>query len=358
MIDTGWLGLPLLDHVHHCRAEELLAALPDASVSLIATDPPYNVDRVRAWDKWDSVDAFIEWAGGILDEMRRVLKPNGSLYWFAAPQHAWHVEGAIRQRFNVLNVIRWQKDAGWHQKMNKEETRSYLSPWESIVFAEIPGSDSVALGESEYATACDDLRGFVFEPLRAYLDGEREKAGVSFEAVRKMVGCADGSGLPSHWFTRSQWALPTAENYAKLQAGFNRDGGDYLRREYEDLRRPFTVSASVPYTDVWTYPTVQAYAGKHPAEKPLAMMEHIVTASSRTGDIVLDPFAGSGTTLRAAKLHGRRFIGCDFDAAWVAEARQRLDPQFGGHRVAEATSEDAAYADLPMYQLLRAVDAA
>lgn len=196
---------------------------------------------------------------------------------------------------------------------------------ETVFFAEQYGADGYALGESAYARETDKLRGFVFEPLRAYLDGERVRAGVSFEDVRRIVGCAAGSGLPSHWFTPSQWMLPTAANYAKLRAGFNARGGDYLRREYDDLRRPFFARPDAPYTDVWKFPTVSTYPGKHPAEKPLEMMRHIVTISSKPGTVVLDPFAGGGTTLVAAKLEGRRYIGCDLDWTYVQRARKRIE---------------------------------
>jgi DNA modification methylase len=80
----------------------------------------------------------------------------------------------------------------------------------------------------------------------------------------------------------------------------------------------------VPYTDVWTFPTVQDYKGKHICEKPAAMIEHIITASSRPGAVVLDCFAGSGSTLLAAKRLGRDFIGMEIDPYWVSEINQRL----------------------------------
>ena len=138
--------------------------------------------------------------------------------------------------------------------------------------------------------------------------------------------------MPSHWFTASQWMLPTAANYAKWCDGFNAKGGDYLRREYDDLRReyealrrPFFARPDAPYTDVWEFPTVSAYPGKHPAEKPIEMMRHIITISSKPGAVVLDPFAGGGTTLAAAKLEGRQYIGCDLDAQYVQRARQRIE---------------------------------
>jgi adenine-specific DNA-methyltransferase len=97
-----------------------------------------------------------------------------------------------------------------------------------------------------------------------------------------------------------------------------------LRREYEDLRRPFAVTADVPYTDVWNFPTVAHYPGKHPCEKPLSIMEHIVRTSSRPGALVLDCFAGSGATLVAAQRLGRRAVGIEMDERWCEIAATRL----------------------------------
>jgi site-specific DNA-methyltransferase (adenine-specific) len=144
--------------------------------------------------------------------------------------------------------------------------------------------------------------------------------------------------MAGHWFTRVQWALPTAKHYAAIRDLLDSTGGQYLRREYEDLRReyedlrreyedlrrPFSVTADVPYTDVWTFPTVQHYKGKHPCEKPLAMMEHIIRASTRPGAVVLDCFAGSGATGEACLSLGREFIGIEKDPAYADQARRRL----------------------------------
>ncbi|HUU96508.1 MAG TPA: site-specific DNA-methyltransferase, partial [Phycisphaerae bacterium] len=133
----------------------------------------------------------------------------------------------------------------------------------------------------------------------------------------------------------------TREKYEQLRAYANshNHGGDYLRREYEDLRReyedlrreyedlrrPFSVTADVPYTDAWTFPTVSGYLGKHPCEKPLALMEHIIRASSRAGATVLDCCMGSGTTGLAAMRLGRDFIGIDKSEHWVEQARRRIE---------------------------------
>jgi site-specific DNA-methyltransferase (adenine-specific) len=249
---------------------------------------------------------------------------------------AARVEVQLTERFNVLNHIRWQKEEGWHKKADKEISRQFHSPWEGVIFCEHYGADNIAKGEVGYGAKCDELRGFVFEPLRAYLDGERQCAGLTVRQVAEMFQRKTGSrtvtGMAGHWFTSVQWTLPTEENYLWLRSVFNQvsDGThlrreyEHLRREYEDLRRPFTVSADVPYTDVWTFPTVQSYPGKHPCEKPAAMLEHIITASSRPGAVVLDCFAGSGSTLVAAKKLGRQYLGIEIDPHWCDVARGRL----------------------------------
>ena len=107
-----------------------------------------------------------------------------------------------------------------------------------------------------------------------------------------------GKQMASHWFSYSQWQLPNEFDYQKLQELFrrvasekhsknplNRSHSDLaetqvtLNREYRELaeqyqllRRPFLVTVDVPYTDVWTYPPVQYYPGKHPCEKPAMMV--------------------------------------------------------------------------------------
>ena len=321
--------------VIHGDCLDVLPTLADNSVDLIATDSPYHRVKSEAWDRQWKTDAdYLDWMGRVLSEFQRVLKPNGSLYVFASPRMAARVEVKIGERFNVLNRIRWVKDAGWHKKADEEALRSYLSPWEEIIFAEHYGADNIAKGEAGYAIKCDELRGFLFEPLRAYLDSERIRAGASKEDINEALGFRRLGGMAGrHYFSQSQWQLPTAEHYQKMREAMSRlnHGGEYLRREYEDLRReyedlrrPFSVTADVPYTDVWDFPTVKPYPGKHPCEKPLAMMQHIIQASSRPGAVVLDAFAGSGATGEAALRLGRQFIGIEKDGKWCERAAFRL----------------------------------
>jgi len=319
----------------HGNCLDLMRDMPDCSVDAIVTDPPYFKVKGEAWDRqWDKPAEFLTWLGSVLDEFMRLLKLNGSLYLFASPRMAARVEIAVGERFCVLNNIRWVKDAGWHMKADKEALRSFLSPWEACIFAEHYGADNSAMGVAGYQQKCDELRGFVFEPLRAYLAGEMERAGHSLVSVNKAWREWKGGngGMSSHWFTTSQWSLPTAANYQWLRELFNAKGDEHLRREYEDLRReyedlrrPFQVTADVPYTDVWTFPTVSHYKGKHPCEKPVELMEHIIRSSTRPGALVLDPFAGSGTTGVACRNLGREFVGIEMSEEYARAARERIE---------------------------------
>jgi len=278
------------------------------------------------------------WLGEVLEEFRRVLAPNGSLYLFASPKMAARVELKVGEYFEILNRITWAKPpfSTKAEMFRKEDMRSYFPTSEAVIFAEHFGADSQAKGESGYGAKCDELRGFVFEPLRAYFEAEKIRSGASNKQVNEFLGVAmNGSGMAGHYFKRSgtvQWELPTRENYHLLRKALNSIGnGDYLprcyedlRREYEDLRRPFTVSSEVPYTDVWNYPTVQNYPGKHPTEKPYQMHIDVINASSRPGDTVLDPFGGSCKVYDACMELGRVPIIIEKDEGYYRAAMKRI----------------------------------
>jgi adenine-specific DNA-methyltransferase len=285
--------------------------LADNSVDLIATDPPYYKVKGEQWDRqWSTAEGFLSWLDLVLTELHRLLKPNGSLYMFASPQMASRVEVLISQRFNVLNHITWQKPpySTKAEMSKKSDLRAYFPSSERVIFAE---------HKTEHA--------------RAYLDGERKRAGLETsdiaKAYQKKTGTRTVTGMARHWFYPAQWELPTEDNYEWLRYTMSalNHGGRYLERDYKDIARPFNVSADVPYTDVWTFKTVNAYPGKHPTEKPLAMMRHIIAASSREGATVLDCFMGGGTTGKAAQELGRNFIGIEKDAKYFAQAQRRIE---------------------------------
>ena len=85
--------------------------------------------------------------------------------------------------------------------------------------------------------------------------------------------------------------------------------------------------------ELWTIPTPaksEKTEGRHPTQKPLALLQRIIAASSKPGDLIVDPFCGSGTTGVAAVLLDRRFIGIDTDGDYLALAKRRIHKALTG----------------------------
>ena len=337
------------DHVtlYHGDCLDVLRELPDDSVDAVVTDPPYFKVVNEPWDKqWDNPEGFTDWLRSVAEQWQRVLKPNGTLYVFASPQMAARVELHVVEPagFVVLNRIVWHKTNKAIHRANRDALFQYHSgDNERLIMAQPvkrDGADQDAW--RAYANAIDGARAQVFAPLINYLAGEFQRSGKTFDDVRAAVGCAPGSGLPSHWFTASQWALPTAENYTKLRALFNGDGGDYLRREYDDLRReyddlrreyddlrrPFDLGPELPHRprgEVWRFAPVGRHEkghDAHPCEKPQDLLAHIIATSTKPGAVVLDTFMGSGAIGVAATQLGRTFIGVEQSERWVDASRR------------------------------------
>lgn len=301
-------------------ALDVLRSLPSNSIDLIATDPPYFRVKGLAWDRaWDTRDGFIAWIGQLADEWCRVLKPNGSLYCFASPRMAARVEVEIGRRFEINNNIVWNKMADYapgdhrataYRARDTGSFRKFFDYSERIVFAGQIGANNITPLGSSIAVA------------RIKANMRATDIDVALGYVRRKDPMR-GTELCRRWEEGS--SIPSVADYARaLAACGDQRSTEELQREYENLRRPFAVTADVPYTDVWDFKTVPHRPGKHVCEKPLDLCEHIILASSRPGAVVLDSFCGSGAFGHAAVKHGRTFIGSDNDPHWIAKSAQRI----------------------------------
>ena len=324
------------EHVtlYHGDSLEILPTL-DARADALLTDPPYFKVKNEDWDRqWAKPDEFLRWIGSFLDAAKPLLAPHASVWVFASPQLATDIEITVRDRFRVLNSIRWTKQAGWHQKASLDTIRSFLTPWEAIIFAEQYGD--------RYGDASAALRDAVFEPIRQYLNDLRSEAGLTVSDVDAAWQAMRGTKgqMAGHWFGKTQWALPTQEHYSWLVSVLGVDTREYedlrreyedlrreyedLRREYEDLRRPFTPTTRTLASDIWDFAPVRPYPGKHPCEKPAPLLRHMIETSTRPGALILDPFAGSGSTLEVAADTGRSAIGIEKSEEYCEKIARRL----------------------------------
>ena len=122
--------------------------------------------------------------------------------------------------------------------------------------------------------------------------------------------------------------MMTKEMYQKLQKWchpYLRREYEDLRREYEDLRRPFDNFNN--FGDVIHLPNYDGGKYKHPTIKPEALTRALMLTCSRPNDLVLVPFAGSGTECVVSKKENREFIGFEIDEKYHAVAMERLSDQ-------------------------------
>lgn len=315
---------------------KLLKELPDKSIDLIVTDPPYykimlkdHTGKKYDWDnQWDTFERYLEWCNLWFTECKRILKDNGSLYIFADDKISAYLRVELDKILSLVNEIIWVKPnnltiKGWNNY------RCYSPITERILFYSQKWDTNLHQGESN-----------IFEPIRKKLDDERIRLRFSKKDINRILGVStNGGGMASHYFSKGNkiWELPTEEMFNKLKnVGFDfryenlkedYNGLDkeyqYLKKEYDDLRRPFNPEKN--YTDVWTFNiTSSSEKTYHPTQKPVKLIRRIIKTSSKAGDVVLDPFLGSGTTAVACKQLGRDFIGMELSEEYCSVAKERL----------------------------------
>lgn len=238
-----------------CR--ELLKTIPDNSVTLVVTSPPYNIGK--KYGKYSDKISLEEWKELINDvtkEIYRVLKPNGSFFLNLSPIPLGNDKEILPlpyigydimkdNNFKIRNIITWTFN-------NMQNCTNRLSGrYENIVWG------------------VKDLNNYIF----------------NLDEIR----------IP--YITK---------NDKRLVGGIGRNP-----------------------TDVWYFDRVNNMTKKkldltHPTIYPLPMIVRILKMSSNVGDTILDPFAGSGTSLVAAKILNRKAIGFELDTKYKNECERRL----------------------------------
>jgi len=295
----------------------LLRKLPPQSVSLILTDPPYHATKKRNiyGDTAFAEDThYLDWMAQFAIEWRRILRPNGSLFCFCDSSMSARLDVLFSKSFNVLSHVVWTKPNdpgfdGWKGKMKKEALRQWYPHSERILFAE------------------PAVEGNLFRsPLALFLRNARQQAGLSMHELTAKIGA---HGKVNHGGAVSNWEdgrnTPSKDQYEKILIALLETGRIKNLPPYEDVVRPFVMDATREFTDVWNFPSVRPYKGKHPAEKPLDMLKHAIEATTFPGDIVLDCFAGGGNTALAALKLGRRAIAIEIEQKWIDEIASRVD---------------------------------
>jgi site-specific DNA-methyltransferase (adenine-specific) len=352
--------------------------IPDQSVDLVYLDPPFNSNRsynvlfkdesgqesesqIEAFDDtwhWDEREERIyrqlvtELGGQVgtmigalrqfigtnqmmaylvnmavrLVELHRVLKDAGSLYLHCDPTASHYLKIVLDTVFGPEN---FRGDITWLRHNARSTTGRwprvhdillFYSKGDNFAFQPILVKADQGKLPHTLITGPDGLKYQTYELTAPGLtkEGESGKPWRGF----------DPSAMGRHWANNSvmmeQWDQHGLIHWPK-QGGFPRRRAEH----------PFVADARmITIGDVWTdIDRINQSAAErlgYPTQKPVALLERIIQASSNPGDVVLDPFCGCGTAIDAAQRLGRRWIGIDITHLAISLIRYRLEAAFPG----------------------------
>lgn len=241
-----------------------LASLDSESVDLVFADPPYNIKKAE-WDNFENQEKYIEWSVQWISQASRILKSTGSLYVCGFSEILADLKYSVSKYFKNC---RWLI---WHYKNKANLGSDWGRSHESIIHFR-----------------------------------KSDQAKINIDDVRIPYG-AHTLKYPSH---------PQAETSAY--------GKSKTKKNNNWTPNPKGAKPK----DVIEIPTTCNGMGEttpHPTQKPEELLRKFVLASSQEGDLIIDPFSGSGTTIVVAEQLNRRWMGCDLNIEYNNWAIQRLE---------------------------------
>ena len=299
MVALNAQQLPWLNRII-CGDARAMSAVPDASVQLVITSPPYNVAKDYSdHDDNLTLDQYVSLLNAVWQECYRVLVPGGRL--------CVNVANTDRKPYlSLVSLIDEQlrtSEQAWlhrgHIIWDKGASAGISTAWGSFGRASNPTLRDV----HEYITVWSKAQ-FKLEG-----GGETGVTGNQFVAWTRSI-----------W--RSEELLPELEKKIadKLADARKRDKDDAWIAE--SIARAVWGQAAVPGESIWEMNTESAV--DHPAPFPVELPKRVIALYTQPGDVVLDPFMGSGSTAIAAVQSGRQYVGYELSAEYCALAEKRV----------------------------------
>ena len=241
-----------------------LRSLPGSSVDLVFADPPYNIKKAE-WDSFESQEAYVNWSLQWIEQVARVLKPTGTLYICGFS------EILADLRFPASRFFKGCKWLIWHYKNKANLGSDWGRSHESILHFR---------KNKEFTFNTDDVRIPYGEHTLKYPEhpqAETSQYGKGTKSTEKT------------WSPHPKGAKPR-----------------------DVLEIPTTCNGMHEKTP-------------HPTQKPEELLRKLVLASSNSGDLVIDPFLGSGTTAVVSEQLERRWMGCDISLEYCQWAARRIE---------------------------------
>lgn len=303
---------PELDQIAHADALAYCQALPDASVDLVVTGPPYF--RLRDYGAAGqigmelTVEAYLDRLLAVTRQLQRVLKPTGSLF---------------------LNISDTYAGCRCRPKAKRERKGSAdrpVAPVRSKSLMGIPWRLALRMMDEDWILRNDNIwvkpnpkpnsvtdrfnnaheHVFFFAKGEApYFDMDAIREPYSPETISRIRRAAKRNGTKD----RKDPGRRAEDPHAILSS---------ITRRWQAGQ----MKGKIPL-DVWTV-SASGTRGEHYAVMPEKLCVNPILACCPVGGIVLDPFIGSGTTAVVARRLGRHYLGCDLNADYVAMAAARL----------------------------------
>ena len=290
---------------------ELMKTIPDGSVDAIITDPPYGTvtgignsesisHGMKGKTAWDTVIDRDK----MLSECNRILRVNGAFILFSQEPYTSHLITNAHGNLPFSYRMTWLKDHFANSLIAKKAPVNY--------------TEDVCVFFKKYDT-------LAAHPLRNWFYSEFERLGFSKSRYKELLG----NDMAGHYFTRGiQFCIPTRLNFEKLQklGGFDRDYNELVSIDTE-FKHQFARRFNLPEGKKFKSNVLQYrkdYGGLHPTQKPVALLQDLISTYTSEGEMILDFTMGSGTTGVAAKKLGRSFIGIELDPDYFEIAKERI----------------------------------
>lgn len=259
-----------------------LTSIEDGSVDLVYMDPPFFTQDIQHLyskemktefsfsDKWNSMDEYLLFMKKRLEACKRILKDTGSIFVHCDRNASHYLKVLLDSVFGMRN---FQSEIIWTYKRWSNSKKGLLNNHQVILF---------------YSKTME----FKFNRIYTEYSETTNIDQILQERVRNKEGKA---------------RYKTDEN-GDIVFGKSKKG--------------------VPLSDVWEIPYLNPKAKErvgYPTQKPIILLEQIIKLVTDEGDVVVDPFAGSGTTLVAAKMLNRKYWGIDISSDAVLLAERRLE---------------------------------
>ena len=303
-----------------------LRNLPDACVDLIYIDPPFNSNRnyevfwgetreKRAFeDRHASAEAYIDFMRPRCIELHRVLKETGTYY-----QHCdWHASHLIRIMLDQLfGANSFRTEIIWKRTNSKGLAfRSFANNHDTIF----------CYTKSDRFTFNRLYRPLVEQYVEEFYKHREPETGRRYALDNLINPNRDRPNLTYEFLgVKRVWRWTRA----RMQKAY--DDGLIVQSKpgaVPRLKRYLDEQEGIPVDSVWTdIPPIASQSAErlgYPTQKPLALLDRIIKASSDPNDIVLDAFCGCGTTLAAAQNLGRQWIGIDISPTACRVMAKRL----------------------------------